>query len=58
VTRGSYRAGSHTDAVELPLPAGDGAEKVTNPTRRVNGAFRNDDFHFGVDVTWSIDYVP
>ncbi|MET0771802.1 MAG: hypothetical protein ABWZ82_01855 [Candidatus Limnocylindrales bacterium] len=47
-----------TDAIELPLPTGDGIEKVTNATRRVDGAFRNDDFHFGVDVTWSIDYVP
>jgi hypothetical protein len=47
-----------SDAIELPLPVGAGSEKVTNATRRVDGVYRNDDFHFGVDVTWSIDYVP
>jgi hypothetical protein len=47
-----------TDGVDLATPAGDGAEKVTNASMRVDGAYRNDDFHFGVDVVWSIDYVP
>ncbi len=49
---------------QLPLPAGRFVEKVTNSTFLMDcpavpiGDGDDDDFHYGVLVRWSVDYVP
>jgi hypothetical protein len=44
----------------LPIPAGRFVETVTNSTFFMDcpTATVGDDFHFGVDVKWSVDYAP
>jgi hypothetical protein len=44
----------------LPLPAGRFVETVLNSTFRMDCPVTttDDDFHYGVDVKWSVEYVP
>jgi hypothetical protein len=57
---GNEAAQSLPDAGVLPLPTGQGEETVTDNQFRMDCpiASTGDDFHYGVDVRWSVEYVP
>ena len=44
----------------LPLPVGRGLETVSNRTLLMDCPISttDDDFHYGVDVKWSVTYQP
>lgn len=50
--------GAHSRDTVLPFPAGRFVENVTNATFRMDCPTSTDaDFHYGVDVRWSVDYA-
>jgi len=53
-------AASPLNYTTLPLPAGFSKENVQNAFSKLDcpAITTGDDFHFGVDVIWSVEYVP
>jgi hypothetical protein len=41
---------------ELPFPAGQSAETVTNSSFLMDCPASSGDFHYGVDIRWSVEY--
>ena len=52
--------GARSKDTWLPLPAGQGVENVPSANLLLDcpTSTTDDDFHYGVDVTWSVAYMP
>jgi len=57
---GEANEGAWSDDTQLPLLSGKGKENMSNAVFLMDcpTVTAGDDFHYGVDVIWSVSYVP